>query len=70
MRSNGVRPIARQYVLDPHEKMQYAWDLPAQSNKQLKITVSGVDRIVNVLEIGSQMPFRFPVRPFFRRSDA
>ena len=41
--------------------MQYAWDLPALANKQLKITVNGVERIVNVLEIGSQIPFRFPV---------
>lgn len=40
--------------------MQYAWDLPAMANKMLKITVNGVDRIVNVLEIGAQMPFRFP----------
>ena len=44
--------------------MPYAWDLPAAPNKQLKIVVGGRERIVNVLEIGSQIPFRFPVRSF------
>lgn len=61
-KSTSGRPSVRKYTLDPHEKMQYAWDQPALSNKQLKITVNGVDRLVNVLEIGSQIPFRFPVR--------
>lgn len=45
--------------------MQYAWDLPASTNKQLRIVVGGRERLVNVLEIGSQVPFRFPVRTLF-----
>lgn len=44
--------------------MPYAWDLPAASGKQLRIVVGGKERLINILEIGSQIPFRFPVRPF------
>lgn len=46
------------YTLEPQSKMSYAWDLPASTNKQLKITIGKRDRLVNVLEIGSQVPFR------------
>jgi vacuolar protein sorting-associated protein 13A/C len=44
--------------------MAYAWDSPASTNKQLKIRIGERDRLVNVLEIGSQVPFRFKVSSF------
>ncbi|SCV68005.1 BQ2448_126 [Microbotryum intermedium] len=50
----------KQYQLSPRSKLPYAWDLPAETNKQLQISVNGTTRIVNVLEIGSQLPFKFP----------
>ncbi|ORY90221.1 hypothetical protein BCR35DRAFT_261800 [Leucosporidium creatinivorum] len=50
----------KQYKVAAHTKLPYAWDIPADNNKQLQIVVGGKERIINVLEIGAQIPFRFP----------
>lgn len=42
--------------------MPYAWDFPAATTKHIKIDAGGRQRLVNVMEIGSQVPFRFKVR--------
>ncbi|KDE03795.1 hypothetical protein MVLG_05736 [Microbotryum lychnidis-dioicae p1A1 Lamole] len=54
------RPRRKKYKLSPRSKLPYAWDLPAETHKQLQISVNGTNRIINVLEIGSQLPFKFP----------
>ncbi len=53
------RPRPKRYELKAHSKIPYAWDLPAETNKQLTISINGKERVVNVLEIGAQVPFRF-----------
>ncbi|KAK4052926.1 Vacuolar protein sorting-associated protein 13 [Microbotryomycetes sp. JL221] len=55
-----ARKRRKQYKLAPQSKLSYAWDLPAENNKQLLIELGGKERVINVLEIGAQVPFRFP----------
>lgn len=62
--SNGGQPVDEQvgkrYELKPRSKMKFAWDYPSQKNKLIKLVANGRERSVNPLEIGSQLPFRFP----------
>jgi vacuolar protein sorting-associated protein 13A/C len=41
--------------------MPYAWDFPAETNKQLQIVIGGRGRIINLLEIGSQIRAVLPL---------
>lgn len=49
----------KRYVLKPRSKMKYAWDYPAEQEKSLCLQINGTERVVNILEIGSLLPFRF-----------
>lgn len=40
--------------------MPYAWDQPAARDKMIKVSAGGKERLLNIFEIGSQLPFRFP----------
>ncbi|GAA5849449.1 hypothetical protein JCM5353_001982 [Sporobolomyces roseus] len=55
---NQRRPPAKKYKLASHQELPYAWDFPAD-NRSLRILVGTGDRIVNPLEIGALVPFRF-----------
>lgn len=50
----------KRYELKPRSKMKFAWDYPSQKNKLIRLSANGRDRTVNPLEIGSQLPFKFP----------
>ncbi|KAK0532867.1 Vacuolar protein sorting-associated protein 13 [Tilletia horrida] len=52
--------VGKRYELKPKSKMKYAWDYPAMQDKLIKLVVNGRERNVNILEIGSLMPFKFP----------
>lgn len=52
--------IGKRYELKPRSKMKYAWDYPARSDKLIKLVANGRERSVNILEIGSLLPFKFP----------
>ena len=52
--------VGKRYELRPRSKMKYAWDYPALSDKLIKLMVGGKERNVNILEIGSLLPFKFP----------
>ncbi|PWZ02331.1 hypothetical protein BCV70DRAFT_172197 [Testicularia cyperi] len=52
--------IGKRYELKPRSKMKYAWDYPAATDKMIKLVVNGRERNVNILEIGSLLPFKFP----------
>ncbi|EST05630.1 Vacuolar protein sorting-associated protein 13A N-terminal domain protein [Kalmanozyma brasiliensis GHG001] len=52
--------VGKRYELKPRSKMKYAWDYPAAPNKMIKLVVHGRERNVNILEIGSLLPFKFP----------
>lgn len=63
---NQRRPPAKKYKLASHQELPYAWDFPAD-NRSLRILVGTGDRIVNPLEIGALVPFRFSVRSLCRQ---
>lgn len=52
--------VGKRYELKPRSKMKYAWDYPAMPDKTIKLVANGKDRNVNILEIGSLLPFKFP----------
>lgn len=52
--------VGKRYELKPRSKMKYAWDYPAATDKMIKLVVNGRERNVNILEIGSLLPFKFP----------
>ncbi|WFD07777.1 Vacuolar protein sorting-associated protein 13 [Malassezia vespertilionis] len=57
----GAHAELKRYELKPRSKMKYAWDYPADSDKFIRLEIHGRERVVNILEIGSLLPFRFPV---------
>ncbi|KAI3625696.1 hypothetical protein CBS9595_001057 [Malassezia furfur] len=56
----GPDATLKRYVLKPRSKMKYAWDYPADTDKYIRLVINGRERVINVLEIGSLLPFRFP----------
>ncbi|PWN25799.1 DUF1162-domain-containing protein [Jaminaea rosea] len=52
--------VGKRYELKPRSKMKFAWDQPSHKSKLIKLVANGRERNVNPLEIGSQLPFRFP----------
>lgn len=48
------------YIVKPHLELPYTWDDPSQSDKLIRIRQGSKERMINVLEIGSLVPFRFP----------
>ncbi len=51
--------VGKRYELKPRSKMKYAWDYPALPDKLIKLMVGGRERNVNIMEIGSLLPFKF-----------
>jgi vacuolar protein sorting-associated protein 13A/C len=49
-----------QYIVLPREKRYYAWDYPSWINKKLVLEVNGQTRNVDMTEIGSRPPFKYP----------
>lgn len=47
------------HTVQPFSSADYSWELPAESNKRLKIIANGRERLVDVMEIGVLAPFRF-----------
>lgn len=58
--SSGEEQTGKRYELKPRSKMKYAWDYPAAPSKQIKLVVNQRERNVNIMEIGSLLPFKFP----------
>ncbi|WFD42049.1 Vacuolar protein sorting-associated protein 13 [Malassezia psittaci] len=56
----GPGATLKKYVLKPRSKMKYAWDYPADPDKYIRLTINGRERVINILEIGALLPFRFP----------
>jgi vacuolar protein sorting-associated protein 13A/C len=52
--------VGKRYELKPRSKMKFAWDFPSQKSKLIKLIANGRERNLNPLEIGSQLPFKFP----------
>ncbi len=47
--------------LRPHETADYAWDSPSATGKRLRLVTQQTERIIDVMEIGVQQPFKFKV---------
>ncbi|EIW86715.1 vacuolar protein sorting-associated protein 13 [Coniophora puteana RWD-64-598 SS2] len=60
--SNATRPGMPWYRLDPHSQIQYTWDMPAAREKKLLLTTGESRRVVDIMEIGVLLPFRFRER--------
>ncbi|TFK57082.1 DUF1162-domain-containing protein [Heliocybe sulcata] len=60
--SAGVSPQSRSrpsYTIPRHSSMDYAWDYPAAREKKLLLRVGDASRVVDIMEIGDLMPFKF-----------
>ncbi|GAA5827080.1 hypothetical protein JCM11251_002234 [Rhodosporidiobolus azoricus] len=58
--ANAKRQRRKRYQLQPGSKLPYAWDAPADDTRQFRVFAGGRERVVNPLEIGALVPFRFP----------
>lgn len=76
--SDGPRKTRTLHTVHPFASANYTWELPAETNKRLKIIANGRERLVDVMEIGVLAPFRFtdvsvglaaPHLPHAHRSD-
>ncbi|KAF9453814.1 vacuolar protein sorting-associated protein 13 [Macrolepiota fuliginosa MF-IS2] len=47
------------YTLRPRTTMDYAWDYPGVRDKKLLLTTNGSSRVVDIMEIGNLVPFKF-----------
>ena len=51
----------RMYNLEPHTSRPYAWDYPAARDKKIQLLIGSSRRVVDIMEIGDLMPFKFMV---------
>ncbi|THV04954.1 vacuolar protein sorting-associated protein 13 [Dendrothele bispora CBS 962.96] len=51
-----TRPV---YSIKPHATVSYAWDFPAAKDKKILLNVNAHRRLVDPMEIGVLMPFKF-----------
>ncbi|CAI2166885.1 9593_t:CDS:10 [Funneliformis geosporum] len=54
-------PNIKKYNLHPGNASPYSWDFPAQKEKRLVLNLNNTERMVNIQEIGSLIPFKYPV---------
>ncbi|KAJ7783787.1 vacuolar protein sorting-associated protein 13 [Mycena maculata] len=47
------------YTVDSRSSLPYAWDFPAASDKKILLSFNGFRRVIDVMEIGDLVPFRF-----------
>ncbi|KAF7339474.1 hypothetical protein MSAN_02161700 [Mycena sanguinolenta] len=48
-----------QYTVQPRTSLPYAWDYPAAREKKILLNINGFRRVVDVMEIGDLVPFKF-----------
>ncbi|KAG6857562.1 hypothetical protein H0H87_000161 [Tephrocybe sp. NHM501043] len=47
------------YTIARQSAIPYAWDYPAAKDKKIILTINGARRVVDIMEIGDLIPFRF-----------
>ncbi|KAJ7181657.1 vacuolar protein sorting-associated protein 13 [Mycena crocata] len=47
------------YTVKSRSNFPYAWDFPAASDKKILLSINGFRRVVDVMEIGDLVPFKF-----------
>lgn len=50
------------YTVNPRTSLPYAWDFPAANDKKILLLINGFRRVIDVMEIGDLVPFKFNVR--------
>jgi len=55
--------------VEPHTSKNYAWDCPAERQKEILLNINSKGRKVDIMEIGALPPFKFPVCYFFAASE-
>lgn len=64
----AVKSAYPRYKMPPHSTIPYAWDQPAAKEKKLVLMIQDARRVVDIMEIGALVPFKFHVGmsfPFF-----
>ncbi|CAG8825190.1 16574_t:CDS:2, partial [Dentiscutata erythropus] len=64
--NNSQSSSTKRYALKPGNKIPYSWDYPALKEKRLVLNISNHERVVNIQEIGSLMPFKYPYNNEYR----
>jgi len=49
------------YTIQPRTSTPYAWDYPAAKDKKIQLIINSSKRVVDIMEIGDLVPFKFPV---------
>jgi hypothetical protein len=49
--------------------MSYAWDQPAAREKKIMLSINDASRIVDIMEIGVLVPFKFYVPSYLLKFD-
>ena len=57
--SQGIAQDRTLKKIRPHETVDYAWDSPAATGKRLRLVADDQERIIDIMEIGVQPPFKF-----------
>ena len=57
------------YTLEPHSSKPYVWDSPAARDKKILLVIGSSRRVVDIMEIGDLMPFKFTVHTLLPLSD-
>ncbi|KAJ6604648.1 vacuolar protein sorting-associated protein 13 [Mycena vulgaris] len=47
------------YTVNSRTSLPYAWDFPAANDKKILLSINGFRRVVDVMEIGDLVPFKF-----------
>lgn len=50
------------YIVGHHSSVPYAWDYPAAKDKKIVLKINNARRVVDIMEIGVLVPFKFNVR--------
>ncbi|KAF7347835.1 hypothetical protein MVEN_01541000 [Mycena venus] len=48
-----------QYTVNSRTSLPYAWDYPAAREKKILLSINGFRRVIDVMEIGDLVPFKF-----------
>lgn len=57
--ADAVKSSTPRYKLAPHSSMPYAWDQPAAREKKIMLSIIDTSRVVDIMEIGVLVPFKF-----------
>lgn len=60
-RDQVVRDKPAVYHLQPHTSTSYAWDNPSARDKKILLNIGSARRLVDIMEIGDLVPFKFTV---------